>query len=137
MERLLRQPLLQALALGYVPERDQAPRARNISGVQRRDRDIVVAWRRTGAQRRLFVRLLRAVVTLEQGNNLAGHHPRNGVPDGFRERATQDALRSRVEVYDLVLRVQDDHSVHHVVDDNVACYRHEIQWPISKKWPRE
>src|SRR5918998_914286 len=133
MERLLRQPLLQALALGYVPERDQTPRARNISAVQRRDRDIVVAWRRTGAQRRLFVRLLRAVVTLEQGNNLAGHHPRNGVPDGFRERATQDALRGRVEVYDPVLRVQDDHSVPHALDDDVARNRYEIQRSIAEK----
>jgi hypothetical protein len=58
---------------------------------------------------------------LEQGN-LARHDLRNGAPDGFGERATQDALCGRVEVYDSVLRVQNYHSVPHALDDDVTRY---------------
>src|SRR5215217_4846344 len=111
MERLLHQSLLQGLALGYVPQRDQTSRARHLSGSQRRDCDIVVARRRTGAQLRLSVRLLRALMPLEQGY-LARHELRNGAPDGFGERATQDALCGRVEVYDSFLRVTTYPDVH-------------------------
>jgi hypothetical protein len=75
-------------------------------------------------------------VALEQGN-LAGHDPSNGEPDSFRERTTQDTLRGWVEVNDAVLRVQDDHSVTHALDDDVTCHRHETQRPMAEKRPRE
>jgi hypothetical protein len=76
------------------------------------------------------------LVPLEQAN-LARHDLRNGVSDGFGERVTQDALGGRVEVYYPVLRVQNDYSVPHALNDHVTRHRHEIQRPVAEKWGRE